>query len=199
MGIVQRLVLLLAILVLPLAAAEEPEDAAAVWERQGLAGVATIDVAPRLPAAGQQFVATLTLQDAPEVSNITYQMCDVGSSCFVLGFPVEPVGENQWRLNTADEWKHSRQMSQGDTRHFDAGQRIGWQYTVNFADGSSAIFPDAPPCDPYAHENVASWKACEEGHYFAIDIAEAKSTPLPLLPATGLVILATAILRRRHD
>lgn len=192
MKTVQRiLAFLLAVTALPFAAAEEPEEAQAVWEDVVGPGTAQVTVEPRHPAAGEQFVATLTLDTDLAIAGITYQMCDVGSTCFAIGYPVPEEGNGTFVLRTADEWMHSEFMDDGELRTFRAGERIGWQYFIELDDGNGTVlsFPHGDECDVFAPDD--EWLACQETHYFAVDIAEGKSTPAPLLfPMLAVLLLA---------
>lgn len=191
MGIVNRAFLALLLLV-PAAAAHDPSDAAAVWTREIGDGTATITVAPEAPQAGDQFVAILELETNLDIVDVTYQMCDVGQTCFAIGYPVPQQADGTYRLATADEWMHSEFMADGEQRTFSAGERIGWQYFIELANETVLTFPHGEECDVFAPDD--EWLACQESHYFAVDIAESKSTPAGLLLAPAALLIAV---RRR--
>lgn len=189
MGSVNR-VLLALLLLIPAAAAHDPSDAAAVWSAEIGDGTATISVSPAAPKAGEQFVALLELETDLDIASVTYQMCDVGQTCFAIGYPVPQQADGSYLLATADEWMHSEFMADGELRTFAAGERIGWQYFIELADDNGTVltFPHGEECDVFAPDD--EWLACQESHYFAVDIEDSKSTPVGLLLAPAALLIA---------
>ncbi|MGB1697269.1 MAG: hypothetical protein ACPHK8_02600 [Thermoplasmatota archaeon] len=181
------LLLLLAVLV-PLGHAAEPTDAAALWNAEHGTDLVAALTFPEQLVEGQQFEATLQLRG--DVSEVRYQICNIGQVCWVTNVPVERSGNN-WTLATA-----AIPQLQPEVRdkpiHFEAGNRVGVQYFVTIGN-ETLLFPHGDECDVLASD--AEWLACQETHYFGVNVVAAeKATPPVALP---LVMLAFLLVARR--
>lgn len=173
------------------AVAEDPADAARLWtEQHGDEGVEAVWVEPTVVQAGTQFEGFIRFAPDYPVEDVTYQICEVGDACFAIGVPMEPVGDNTWRFDTADLPKYTNLPR---PREYKEGEDIGFSFFVYLPDVQREEgflpFPDQPKCS--AELPYEEWMACEETQYFVTTIAAGeKETPglglLPLLPLLGL-------------
>lgn len=184
--------LLLAVALLPVAAAHAERDAPLLRPDVLRAGHTPAIVQPHT-----QWQGFLELRPGHNVTAAQYQICRVGQSCFAPPAPATRVGNDTFTFDTA------AYRANGKPVDYQPGWRIGvqWILTERTANGTRlAVFPQGPgPSDPECASDAGAL-ACQEQHYLAFDLPPAaKGTPLPgvALPVLALAGLAWRA-RRRH-
>lgn len=203
------LAVLAALVLVPAASAEEPEDAPALWtELYGDEGVESLVFTPRTIGAGEHFETVLSFTEEVNVSDVKYQICYIGQGCFAIGVPTTEVEPGTWRIDTRDINEHTGYEKdinfQRQPVHDPQPTRIGIQFFVCTTDDVPC--PDNPlewrPF-PVGESGCAqqpspeAFRACEETHYFGITIEESRAVPGPGLPVALAVIALGALAVRR--
>lgn len=187
-----------AVLLTPLATAFEEADAPALRP-----DVMRVSHEPARVLPGAQWSGLIEMRPGHNVTEVRYQVCQVGSVCFIPPTLARQVDETTWRFDTANG---PAALASVD---WQPGWRVGFQWvlTQTSVDGSqSSEFPQGmeigtPACD-------ADHLSCASTHYFTFEIADgaagARSEPhvivwgavLALL--AGIILAATGIHSRRR-
>lgn len=190
--------LLLAVLLVLPATAYDESEAPAVDPR-----IERVWHEPAVPAPGQQWQGWIAFVPGHDVTEVLYQVCNVGVACIAPPTPAVRLNDTTWTYDTADYTDpQGNPVPWGDDT-LDGGRdwRVGTQFFLRTADN------DTLQAVPHG-ENLSSpacegrYRECSETHYFAWDmpagpVGAGRDAPAPLLaPALLLVALA---LRRRHD
>lgn len=148
------------------------DDVVAVWHE------------PEIVQPGTQWNGFIQFREGHGITEVTFQICDVGRVCFAPPVQVERINETTWMFDT------NAYQKQGEPINYQSGWRLGTQFvlTERMPNGTVETYKF-----PQGIENPDDL----EYHYFAFDMpAEAKGTPAPGI--LGIMTLMTAVALRRR-
>lgn len=189
---------LLALLLVPMAMAVPEADAPQIDSR-----IAEVWHTPDVPAPGTQWQGGIRLNEGHNVTEVRYQICRVGQSCFAPPTPASTVDGLTWSFDTAEyrEPVQNRTVEWGINQPHEGASDwdIGVQYFFITDDSKAGGEPiphgdgDLPPDDCTSEECYLAWSA---SHYFVFTMpgtvaASDEGAPMPLAwLLIGLIIAA---------
>lgn len=183
------LLLLLVLAVAPAAAYDESEaptldpQVVRVWHE------------PMVPAPGEQWQGWISFVPGHNVTEVLYQVCDVGRACIAPPTPAQRLNETTWTYHTADytDPVNGRPVPWGDASQTDGRDwRVGTQFFLTRADGSSGKLPHG--LDLTSAECKGRYKECSETHYLAWDMPAGRvGAAGEGAPAPGVSVLVVAL------
>lgn len=147
---------------------------------------------PAIVEPHTQWRGFLAFTPTSNVTAASYQICQVGRTCFAPPAPATDLGNGTFAFDTRDYTVAGRPVD------YEAGWRLGVKWFLAEQGANSIIeFPGGPDLASPACAGDASL-ACSEAHYLSFDMPRAsKPAPLGPLPLAGLVLLAVLLARRR--
>ncbi len=163
---------------------------------------------PDQPEPGAQWTGGIEFVPGHNVTEVRFQVCNVGEFCVAPPTLAQRLGDNEWTYDTNDYRDPlGNPVPWGDEDATDgADWRVGTQFFLTHADGNHTELPHG--LDLTSEECEGRYRECSETHYFAWDlpagpVASAGETdrgapgPAPLL-VLGLLLLAAYPLRNRQ-
>lgn len=160
--------------------------------------------APDVPAPGEQWRGWIRFVPGHNVTEVRYQVCDVGRACVAPPTPAVRLDNETWTYHTSD---YTDPLSGTPVPWGDASQtsgkpwRVGTQFFLDHADGSTAKLPHG--LDLAGPECKGRYRECSETHYFAWDMpagpvgAAGNGAPGPAVAVLLTVLACLVALRRR--
>ncbi len=194
----RRIALLIVLALLPLAGAVPESEASQVDPR-----LAAVWHNPDVPQPGQQWTGGVRLVDGHNVTQVLYQICRVGESCFAPPTPAIQQDVNSWSFDTNDyrdpvqdqpvAWGINLAHEDGDT------WAVGVQYFFQTADNEPpgdavpAGIKELPPSD-CTGECWIDWSA---SHYFVFTMPATTESTDRGAPGPGLLAIIGGLLVAR--
>ncbi len=180
------LLLVLVACLLPLASAYPESEASTVDAR-----VEAVGHDPQTPQPGQQWTGFVRLVPGHNVTEVRFQICEVGIACFGPPTPTTLDADGRtFRFDTNDyvDAVSGRPVQWG----IDDGAAWNVGYRFLFVeDGNVTEVPHGLDCLAEENKHI-DWNTCDATHYFVFTMPGAKAAS-QTTPGIGLPLLLTAL------
>ncbi len=145
--------------------------------------------APDVVQPHMQWNGYVVVSEASNVTDVSYQVCRVGFSCFAPPAPAQPRGSGIWTFDTANYTVAGPEGSK--PVDYQAGWRIGVTWILRAENGTTWSVPPVHTCGP------ADAARCLEDDYLVFQIAQSP-TGIPNLSGALAVGLLLFLAGRRR-
>lgn len=158
---------------------------------------------PAVPAPGEQWRGWIRFVPGHNVTEVLYQVCDVGRACIAPPTAATRLNETTWTYHTAD---YTDPVTGTPVPWGDASQtggrdwRVGTQFFLTRADGNQSRLPHG--LDLTSEECRGRYVECSETHYLAWDMPAGRvggareGAPGPDVAVLVAALAAVAVTRR---